>query len=165
MWTAEPYLLSFPFVCGVNLKLLAPRRVVEEAYRAGHAPLAAVERFTRQVTWLARVRARDRLDANADLRRGNALSADTPLPEFYWTGETLARCLRETITLTLEGGYAHHIQRLMVTGLYALLLGVQTDETLGSRERLRKQAPAFCLPLRGLVTHRSRQGTFRSQPG
>jgi deoxyribodipyrimidine photolyase-related protein len=55
----------------------------------------------------------------------NALEADLPLPGFYWHGETDMQCLRAVIQQTLEIGYAHHIQRLMVTGLFALLLGVR----------------------------------------
>jgi deoxyribodipyrimidine photolyase-related protein len=54
----------------------------------------------------------------------NAMHARQELPSFYWTGETDMRCLRESIGQTLELGYAHHIQRLMVTGLFALLFGV-----------------------------------------
>jgi len=55
----------------------------------------------------------------------NALNAAESLPDFYWTGRTEMNCLREAIGQTLEFGYAHHIQRLMVTGLFALLLGVK----------------------------------------
>ena len=55
----------------------------------------------------------------------NALGATAALPAFYWTAETDAACLKDALTQTLELGYAHHIQRLMVTGLYALLLGVE----------------------------------------
>ncbi len=57
--------------------------------------------------------------------RLNALDAKAPLPDFYWTGETEMNCLRQCLQQTLERGYAHHIQRLMVTGLFALLLGVE----------------------------------------
>jgi deoxyribodipyrimidine photolyase-related protein len=59
---------------------------------------------------------------------GNALAASEPLPEFYWTGETPMKCLAAAIGQTLAYGYAHHIQRLMVTGLYALMLGVRPRE-------------------------------------
>ena len=55
----------------------------------------------------------------------NALGAQAELPAWYWTGETDMACLKDAIGQTLEHGYAHHIQRLMVTGLYALLLGVK----------------------------------------
>jgi deoxyribodipyrimidine photolyase-related protein len=58
----------------------------------------------------------------------NELGCDQPLPKFYWNGETEMNCLRETLGQTLRLGYAHHIQRLMVTGLFALLLGVRPRE-------------------------------------
>ena len=55
----------------------------------------------------------------------NVLGAMQPLPAFYWTGRTHMACLADAVSQTLEYGYAHHIQRLMVTGLFALLLGVE----------------------------------------
>ena len=131
MWTGEPYLYHSRLSAAMNLKLLSPRRVVaaaEAACRAGQAPLASVEGFIRQVLgWREFVRGIywTGMPAYAD---GNALAAHQPLPEFYWTGDTPMKCLAETVGQTLEYGYAHHIQRLMVTGLYALLLGVRPRE-------------------------------------
>jgi deoxyribodipyrimidine photolyase-related protein len=58
----------------------------------------------------------------------NALNAEQDLPAWYWSGQTDMACLKDAITQTLAHGYAHHIQRLMVTGLYALLLGVQPKQ-------------------------------------
>jgi deoxyribodipyrimidine photolyase-related protein len=58
----------------------------------------------------------------------NALGAKEKLPEFYWTGQCEMNCLRQSIGQTLAHGYAHHIQRLMVTGLYSLLLGVEPQK-------------------------------------
>jgi deoxyribodipyrimidine photolyase-related protein len=58
----------------------------------------------------------------------NALQAQAPLPDFFWTGDTEMACLRDAISQTLAHGYAHHIQRLMVTGLYTLLLGVKPQK-------------------------------------
>jgi deoxyribodipyrimidine photolyase-related protein len=63
-----------------------------------------------------------------DYLHRNALDAHQPLPAFYWNAETEMNCLRECIGQTLKYGYAHHIQRLMVTGLFALLLGVEPRE-------------------------------------
>lgn len=127
MWTDEPYLFHSRLSVAMNLKLLDPRVVVEAAevaYRAGRAPLNAVEGFIRQVLgWREFVRGVYWLYMPEYLQR-NALDAHRPLPAFYWTGETDMNCLRQTIGQTLEYGYAHHIQRLMVTGLFALLLGV-----------------------------------------
>jgi deoxyribodipyrimidine photolyase-related protein len=112
----------------MNLKLLGAREVVDAAvaaYRAGAAPLPAVEGFVRQVLgWREYVRGVywTRMPA---YEASNALDAHEALPAWYWTGETPFACLRDAITQTLATGYAHHIQRLMVTGLYALMLGVE----------------------------------------
>ncbi len=124
MWTEEPYLYHSRLSAALNLKLLDPRDVIEEAliaYRSGHAPLNSVEGFVRQILgWREYVRGIYWLLMPEYLER-NALHATRALPEFYWTGETPMHCLRESIGQTLEHGYAHHIQRLMVTGLFALL--------------------------------------------
>jgi len=131
MWTDEPVLFHSRLSAAMNLKLLSPRRVierVEQAYRSKAAPLASAEGFIRQVLgWREYVRGIYWLHMPDYVQR-NALKADQPLPGFYWTGETDMRCLRAALTQTLESGYAHHIQRLMVTGLYALLLGVRPKE-------------------------------------
>lgn len=111
----------------LNLKLLDPREVctaVLEAYVAGQAPLASVEGFVRQVIgWREYVRGLywARMPAFAE---ENALAAHEPLPALYWDGATEMNCLHQAVTETLAHGYAHHIQRLMVTGLFGLLLGV-----------------------------------------
>jgi deoxyribodipyrimidine photolyase-related protein len=127
MWTEEPWLYHSRLSAALNLALLDPRRVLaaaEEAYTAGHAPLEAVEGFVRQILgWREYVRGVYWQEMPGYLER-NALGATLPLPGFYWTGDTEMACLRAVIGQTLEVGYAHHIQRLMVTGLYALLLGV-----------------------------------------
>jgi deoxyribodipyrimidine photolyase-related protein len=125
---AQPYLFHSRLSAAMNLKLLDPREVIaaaEEAYRKGRAPLASVEGFIRQILgWREFVRGIywHFMPGYRDL---NALNAQEPLPDFYWTGKTEMNCLREAIGQTLELGYAHHIQRLMITGLFALLLGVR----------------------------------------
>ena len=127
MWTDEPWLYHSLISTSLNLKLLDPRDAVaaaEQAYNSGAAPLSAVEGFIRQILgWREYVRGIYwmKMPAYAALNQMNAVE---PLPAFYWTAETDLVCLRQAIGQTLEHGYAHHIQRLMVTGLYALLLGV-----------------------------------------
>jgi deoxyribodipyrimidine photolyase-related protein len=128
MWEGELWLYHSHLSCALNLKLLNPREVVaaaEDALRQGHAPLEAVEGFVRQILgWREYVRG-IYWTHMPDYAERNAMQAHAPLPEFYWTGQTDMACLRDAITQTLAHGYAHHIQRLMVTGLYALLLGVE----------------------------------------
>jgi len=128
MWSGEPWLYHSHLSSALNLKLLNPREVVhaaEDAYRAGLAPLAAVEGFIRQILgWREFVRGIYWTQMPEYLER-NALDAQAELPAWYWTGETDMACLKDAIGQTLEHSYAHHIQRLMVTGLYALLLGVK----------------------------------------
>lgn len=128
MWTGEPYLNHSRLSAALNLKLLDPREVIaaaETAYRNGAAPLPAVEGFIRQILgWREYVRGVywSRMPGYLDV---NELNAHEPLPDFYWTGQTDMRCLADAIGQTLRLGYAHHIQRLMVTGLFAMLLGVK----------------------------------------
>jgi deoxyribodipyrimidine photolyase-related protein len=131
LWPGEAWLYHSHLSAALNLKLIHPRDVVaaaEAAYRAGSAPLASTEGFIRQILgWREYVRGIYWTQMPGYLGH-NALDAQQPLPPFYWTGDTPMACLREVITQTLQHGYAHHIQRLMVTGLYALLLGVRPDE-------------------------------------
>jgi len=128
MWPGQPWLWHSLLASSLNLKLLSPREVVaaaERAWREGRAELASVEGFIRQILgWREYVRGIYWLHMPGYAER-NALGAEGELPDFYWTGETPLACLRDAVGQTLEHGYAHHIQRLMVTGLYALLLGVR----------------------------------------
>jgi deoxyribodipyrimidine photolyase-related protein len=134
MWSGEAWLYHSHLSSALNLKLLGAREVVaaaEEALRLGLAPLAAVEGFIRQILgWREYVRGIYWTQMPGYLER-NALGAQRALPGWYWTGETSMACLRDVITQTLEHGYAHHIQRLMVAGLYALLLGVDPKAVHG----------------------------------
>lgn len=131
MWSGEPWLYHSRLSAALNLKLLDPREVLaaaERAWREGHAPISSVEGFIRQILgWREYVRGIYWRFMPGYLDR-NALGADQRLPAFYWTGETGMNCLRHTLRQTLDYGYAHHIQRLMVTGLFSLLLGVRPRE-------------------------------------
>ena len=131
MWEGEPWLYHAHISAAMNLKLLDPREVItraQQAWRDGHVPLPAAEGFIRQVLgWREYVRGIYWLHMPAYID-GNALGASHALPAWFWTGATDFNCLRDAITQTLQHGYAHHIQRLMVTGLFALQYGVQPQQ-------------------------------------
>jgi deoxyribodipyrimidine photolyase-related protein len=94
------------------------------AWQAGTAPLNAVEGFVRQILgWREFVRGIYWTEMPG-YALTNHLNASRDLPGFYWTGQTPMRCMAECIGTTRATGYAHHIQRLMVTGNFALLAGV-----------------------------------------
>jgi deoxyribodipyrimidine photolyase-related protein len=131
IWTGEPWLYHSRLSQAMNMKLLDPRDVVagaERTWRAGKAPLAATEGFIRQVLgWREYVRG-VYWHFMPEYEARNALAAELPLPDFYWTAATEMNCLRDALAQTLRHGYAHHIQRLMVTGLFAMLLGVRPQD-------------------------------------
>ena len=131
MWPDDPWLYHSHLSAALNLKLLNPREVVaaaEAAHRDGFAPLASVEGFIRQILgWREYVRGIYWTQMPGYLER-NALDAQHDLPAWYWNGATDMACLRDALTQTLTHGYANHIQRFMVTGLYALMLGVQPKQ-------------------------------------
>lgn len=134
IWPGEPWLYHAQLSAALNLKLLTPQEVVaaaEREVRAGRVPVASGEGFIRQILgWREYVRGIywTRMPAYAE---GNALDARHDLPAFYWTGDTDMACLRDAVQQTLEHGHAHHIQRLMVTGLFALLYGVDPRQVHG----------------------------------
>ena len=115
----------------LNAGLLDPLTVVrriEQAWREGKAPLNAAEGYIRQILgWREYVRGLYWLKMPG-YARTNALDATRPLPDFYWTGETDLNCLRQVIGQTGREAYAHHIQRLMVTGNFALLIGALPEQ-------------------------------------
>ncbi len=122
-WRLFHSLLSF----ALNVKMLGPREVIaraEDAWRAGRVPLASAEGFIRQILgWREYVRGVywAHMPGYAE---HNALGHTLPLPGWFWTGETKMRCLAHAIGQSLEHAYAHHIQRLMVIGNFALLAGL-----------------------------------------
>ncbi len=116
-------LLSF----ALNTKMLGPHEVVvaaENAWREGRVPLAAAEGFIRQILgWREYVRGVywARMPQYA---QSNTFAHSAPLPEWFWTGKTQMRCLAHALGQSLENAHAHHIQRLMVIGNFALLAGL-----------------------------------------
>lgn len=131
MWQGEVWLYHSHLSAALNLKLLHPLEVAhaaEQAYHRDEAPLAAVEGFIRQVIgWREYVRGIYWTQMPEYIAK-NALQAEHPLPAVYWSGESEMACIRDAVQQTLAHGYAHHIQRLMVTGLYALLFGARPQE-------------------------------------
>jgi deoxyribodipyrimidine photolyase-related protein len=126
MLTGEPFLWHSILSPYLNAGLLDPLdlcRAAEEEYREGRAPLNAVEGFIRQIIgWREYVRGiywREGPDYTAR----NFLNATRDLPGFYWTGDTDMHCMAQAIGETIDHAYAHHIQRLMITGNFALLIG------------------------------------------
>jgi len=127
MKSGAPFLWHARLSAAMNIGLLDPLEVcrrAEAAYRAGRTPLNAAEGFIRQILgWREFVRGVYWM-AGPDYLARNALAADRRLPDFYWSGETDMACVRDVVSMTRRHAYAHHIQRLMVTGNLALLLGV-----------------------------------------
>ncbi len=120
-------LLSF----ALNVKMLHPLEVLqraEAAYHTGHAPLAAVEGFVRQILgWREYVRGIYWAHMPG-YEQHNALGHRLPLPHWFWSGDTHMRCLQLSIRQSLQTAHVHHIQRLMVIGNFALLAGLDPAE-------------------------------------
>ncbi len=127
MLTNERFLYHSVLSQYINVGLLDPMVVckrAEAAYREDAAPLNAVEGFIRQIIgWREYVRGIYWLKM-PDYADSNFFGHERPLPDFYWTAKTDMNCLRAAISQTKEEAYAHHIQRLMVTGNFALLASV-----------------------------------------
>jgi deoxyribodipyrimidine photolyase-related protein len=116
-------LLSFYINIGL-LDALAVCRAAERAYLDGQAPINAVEGFIRQIIGWREYMRGIYWHAGRDYADSNFFENNRPLPSFYWSGKTDMRCLSIVIAETIENAYAHHIQRLMVTGNFALLAGI-----------------------------------------
>ncbi|MCP8351818.1 cryptochrome/photolyase family protein [Candidatus Synchoanobacter obligatus] len=131
MVEGEPWMyhahISFYLNCGL-LNPLECIEAAEEAYQHHHAPLNAVEGFVRQILgWREYVRGIYWLKMPG-YKQENFLQAKRPLPSFYWTADTKMNCLKQCVTETKQHAYAHHIQRLMVLGNFALIAGLSPDE-------------------------------------
>ena len=127
MWTNEPTLYHATLSSSLNLKLLNPRECCERAIKAfndGEAPLQSVEAFVRQIIgWREFIRGIYWLEG-AEYADRNGLNQQGKLPDFFWTADTDMACMKACVGQVIETGYGHHIQRLMVTGNFALISGV-----------------------------------------
>ena len=131
MWTDTPFGWHSLLSSSLNLKLLNPREVIDAvlvAWKKYDLELAAVEGFIRQILgWREFVRGMYYLDM-PQMALDNFYDHQNALPAWYWTGRTKMKCMQAAIGQTLEYGYAHHIQRLMVTGNFALLAEILPKE-------------------------------------
>lgn len=127
MWSTEPIVYHSTLSGALNLKLLDPRECCEGAireYEAGRAPLASVEGFVRQIIgWREFIRGIYMLEGPSYGDR-NSIDQHGALPALYWDAKTDMNCLKTCVSQVLRSGYAHHIQRLMVMGNFALISGV-----------------------------------------
>jgi deoxyribodipyrimidine photolyase-related protein len=131
MVKGEPYLYHSLVSSYINAGLLMPIDVIrraEAAWFEGRAPLNAVEGFIRQILgWREYVRGIYWTEM-PDYAALNHLVATRPLPQMYWTAKTDMACMKGAVGDTIEHAYSHHIQRLMVTGNFAMLAGINPAE-------------------------------------
>jgi (6-4)DNA photolyase len=127
MLLGKPFLYHAVASLYLNVGLLDPLgtcRQVDDAYRMGHISVYAAEGFIRQIIgWREYVRGIYWLEM-PDYVHLNFFEHQHPLPDFYWTAQTDMACIRACVEQTRDEAYAHHIQRLMITGNFAMLVGV-----------------------------------------
>ena len=131
--TREAYLFHSRLSFAMNTKIISPQIVVDKVighYRENSdtIDISQVEGFVRQIIgWREYMRGIYWKEMPSYALK-NALKNSRPLPKFYWTGETNMKCLESAIQNSIDNAYAHHIQRLMITGNFALLAQVDPDE-------------------------------------
>jgi deoxyribodipyrimidine photolyase-related protein len=127
MLTDDRFLSHSVLSMYLNAGLLDPLEIcqaAEKAYISGDAPINAVEGFIRQIIGWREFMRGIYFHEGRDYTTRNVLSHDRNLPDFYWSGDTRMACVSKAIEQTQADAYAHHIQRLMVTGNFALLAGI-----------------------------------------
>ena len=136
MWQSSdvaqsPFLWHSLLSTSLNLKLLNPREVIAAAvvaYKNHQLQLASVEGFIRQILgWREFIRGIYWLDM-PQMGESNHFKHRRQLPRWYWSGDTQMNCMQQTVNDTMQYGYAHHIQRLMVTGMFGLLAEINPRE-------------------------------------
>ncbi len=133
MHSDEPFLFHSRLSFALNTKLISPLEVINSAIeefrrRPQEIQIAQVEGFVRQIAgWREFIRG-IYWNEMPGFRDKNYFAHNRTLPSFFWTGATKMNCLKEAIGQSLEWSYAHHIQRLMITGNFALLAGVNPEE-------------------------------------
>ncbi|TDQ16990.1 deoxyribodipyrimidine photolyase-related protein [Algoriphagus boseongensis] len=131
--TWDPYLFHSRLSFSLNTKLISPLEVVQkvEAYWKAHQDqisIAQVEGFIRQIIGWREYMRGIYWAKMPDFAQLNFFDHERKLPDWFWTGKTKMNCLSQSIGQSIDHAYAHHIQRLMVTGNFALLAGINPDE-------------------------------------
>ncbi|NNF22987.1 MAG: cryptochrome/photolyase family protein [Saprospiraceae bacterium] len=133
MRTDEVYLFHSRISFALNIKLISPKEIVNEvlAYYREHLAnidISQVEGYVRQILgWREYMRGMY-WHLMPEYKSMNRLGNQNKLPDFFWTGNTKMNCLKHSINNSLDNAYAHHIQRLMITGNYALLTQIDPDQ-------------------------------------
>lgn len=133
MHTNQIYLYHSRISFAMNIKLISPKEVITNTLATYRDPkstieISQVEGFIRQIVgWREYMRGMY-WALMPNYKTQNALNNTNKLPDFYWTGKTKMNCLKNAINNSLDNSYAHHIQRLMITGNYALLTQTNPDE-------------------------------------
>lgn len=131
MLEQKPWLYHSQISFYLNVGFLHPLECIKAAqlaYHQGYVSLNSAEGFIRQILgWREFIRGIYWLKM-PDYKNSNFLNATRPLPSFYWTADTNMNCIKQCVTETKNNAYAHHIQRLMVLGNFALLAGINPDE-------------------------------------
>ena len=133
MSEGEPFLFHSVLSPSLNLGLLTPQECVEaaiHAYERGATPLNSVEGFVRQIIGWREFINGVYWTRGPEYRELNELQAERPLPAWFYTGETPMNCLHHVISQTLDLGWNHHIQRLMILGNFFLIAGIRPQEAL-----------------------------------
>jgi deoxyribodipyrimidine photolyase-related protein len=130
MVTQEPWMYHAHISFYLNIGLLLPLeciKLAEKAYYDGKVSINSAEGFIRQILgWREYVRGIYWLKM-PEYKNLNFFDADRRMPDFYWSGDTKMNCLKHCVTETKNNAYAHHIQRLMVLGNFALIAGIHPD--------------------------------------
>ncbi|MCH7404595.1 cryptochrome/photolyase family protein [Belliella aquatica] len=133
MYSGDKFLFHSRLSFAMNTKMLSPLEVVQEVekYWLAHqetVSIAQVEGFIRQIIGWREYMRGVYWAKMPEFKTMNFFNHDRKLPDYFWTGETKMSCVKHAVDQSLESAYAHHIQRLMVTGNFALLAGISPDE-------------------------------------
>jgi deoxyribodipyrimidine photolyase-related protein len=133
MHTNYPFLFHSRLSFSLNVKHISPLEVVNAAIAAFHegkgaSSLSQVEGFIRQIAGWREFMRGIYWTEMPKYKELNALKAVNPLPHYFWTGETKMNCVKHAVSQSLNEGYAHHIQRLMVTGNFTMMAGINPDQ-------------------------------------